>query len=118
MDEHGFRLVSATEEVVQFQSSELTITASYYPQEMQVDVKAARLNRENSYEELGLSGMVGRASPTRLLELAAEKLRVNKEALAGDESYYHRLGEEARRESEAWTAYYSGKGPQPRGKLP
>ena len=113
-----FNIVEVTDRVVRFESPVVFVTASYYPNECQVDVTAAPLDRSDRYEELILSGMVGRPSPARLLQLAAEKLRTNEAALNGDRAYYARLGAERRRESEAWTAYYEGKAPQPRGKLP
>ena len=118
VDEHGFRLVEVTGEVVRYESPLVIVTASYYPSECQVDVTAAPVARPGQYDKLVLSGMVGRASPARLLELAAEKLRANPPALSGDRAYYERLGDEHRREAEARTAFYAGKGPQPRGKLP
>jgi hypothetical protein len=118
VDERGFRLVEVTDEVVRFESPNVIVTASYYPNESQVDVSATPADRPDRHEELILSGMVGQASPARLLQLAAEKLRTNDAALSGDQSYYTRLGDERRREAEAWTTYYEGKGPQPRRKLP
>jgi hypothetical protein len=118
VDEHGFRLVEASNEVVRWESPAAVGTASYYPPECQVDVTVAPVERRDLYDELVLSGMVGRASPERLLHLAAEKLRSDHAALRGDSPYYERLGDERRREAEAWTAFYAGKGPQPRGKLP
>ena len=115
---HGFRLVEATDHVVRFESPVVSVRASYYPSEMQVDVQAARLDQRDRYAELVLSGMVGRASPARLLELAAEQLRANVPALTGDPEYYACRGAERRAEAEALTAYAERKRPHPRGKLP
>jgi hypothetical protein len=118
VDERGFRLIEVSDQIVRFASPEVVVTASYYPSEAQVDVTVTQVDQLDRYEELILSGMVGRASPARLLQLAAEKLRTNDPALTGDQSYFTRLGDERRREAEAWTAYHEGTGPQPRGKLP
>ncbi len=118
VDERGFQLVEVNDEVVRFASPEAVVTASYYPSECQVDVTVVPADGRDRYEELILSGMVGQASPARLLQLAAEKLRPNVAALSGDQSYFARLGDKRRREAEAWTAYYEGEGPRPRGKLP
>jgi hypothetical protein len=103
--------------MVRFESADVEVSVSYFPPEGQVDL-FARLRRRDRYEEFVWSGMVGRASLARLVQLAAKALRGNAEALSGGELYYRRLGEARRRKAEEWTAFYQGKGPQPRGKLP
>lgn len=119
VEEHGFRLLNATEQEVRFESPSVTVTASYWPNEYQVDVIAALVDGRDMYDRLVLSGMVGRASPARLLEIAAEKLRGNTAVLTGDRAYYEQLGDKERRESQAWTDFWAKEGPDPRPrKLP
>jgi hypothetical protein len=62
--------------------------------------------------------MVGTASVARLLEIAVEQMSADPAILRGDQAFYEQLGAEKRRQSEEWTAYYAGKGPRPRGRLP
>jgi hypothetical protein len=120
VEEFGFRIAESGREVVRFESPSVVVIASFYDGEGgQLDVTAQRANETDRHASLILGGMVGRASVARVLQIAAEKLRANEPALQGDESYYRRLGEERRRESEAWMAYYAGKGPRPAtGRLP
>jgi hypothetical protein len=118
VDDYAFELVEATANVVRFASERVVVAATFYPNEWQVDLTAALSGDEDRYARLVLSGMVGRASPARVIELLAEKLRGNTPALTGDGSYYRQLGEEQRQKAEAWTAFYAGKGHKPTGKLP
>jgi hypothetical protein len=117
--EYGFCLVDAQDEVVRFESPRVVVKATFFAGDRgQLDLTAAPVDTTDPYAQFVLSGMVGRSSAIRLLRLAAEKLRANEAALLGDVSYYQRLADERRREAEAWTAFYAGKGPQPTGKLP
>jgi hypothetical protein len=66
------------------------------------------------------TGMAGRASLERLLELAGEAMRAESAVLEDDTGFYERLAAEQEKDSAERTAYYSGKGPRPRRsfKLP
>jgi hypothetical protein len=118
VSEYGFELSDASSEVVTFESPRVEVTASCYPSEHQVDVVARLAGTDDPHAQFVWSGMVGRASEARLVELAAEVFRKNGAALRGDESYYREIATEQQRLAEAWTAYYEGRGPQPTGKLP
>lgn len=93
--------------------------AAYQAEHGQVDVIVEPVAAHDTYEKLVISRMVGRASLARVLQLAADDLRANEPALRGEASFFRSLGEEQRRKSEAWTAYYAGEGPRPTtGNLP
>lgn len=95
----------------------LAVEAWYGPPG-EVEVRAFRLASADPYEIWIYTGMVGRASVDRLLEIALEQMRANPAILSGDQAYYVGIGIERRQRAKAWTAYYEGKGPQPTGKLP
>lgn len=78
----------------------------------------SRLASADRYEVWTYTGMVGTASVARLLEIAVEQMSADPAILRGDQAFYEQLGAEKRRQSEEWTAYYAGKVPQPRGRLP
>lgn len=56
------------------------------------------------------SGMVGRASVSRLLELALAEMQAEPAVLRGDINFYGELAERQSACSQEWTAYYSGRG--------
>ena len=117
LGEHGFRLVSESQHSVRFESETLGAEAHFDPRG-EVDVGVFRLGREAPFERWTYSGMVGRASVPRLLEIACERLTAEEAILRGDDEFFNRLSAEKRERAEQWTAYYSGEGPQPTGKIP
>ena len=117
LSDHGFRLVSDSDYLVRFESETLGAEADFDPRG-EVVVGVFRLGREAPWERWTYSGMVGRASVSRLLEIACERLTAEEAILRGEPSFFDRLAAEKRELAEEWTAYYSGKGPQPTGKLP
>ena len=85
----------------------------------EVLVKLSQLGDEDPYATWTCSGMVGRASVPRLLELAAEQLRGEDALLNADAASFERLAARQRQLAQQWTAYYAGTGPRPEtGKLP
>ncbi len=64
------------------------------------------------------SGMTGRATVERFLELAKERLLEDGRILAGDDGFYDGLAADQESERRRWNEYYQGEGPQPRGRLP
>lgn len=115
--EHGFSVVAEDHQHIRLESRSLGLEAWHDPRG-EVEVRVFRLDAADNYERWTYSGMVGAASLSRLLEIAGEQMSANPAVLRGDQAFYQHLGAENRRLSEAWTAYYAGKGPQPRGKLP
>lgn len=78
----------------------------------EVDVSVTPRDREWP-QRWSYSGMVGRASVGRLLELALAEMRAEPAILDGDLDFYERLGMENQASSHAWTEYYAGRGPRP-----
>jgi hypothetical protein len=103
--------------LVRFESGTLGAEAMFDPRG-EVGVEVFRLGREAPWERWTYGGMVGRASVPRLLEIASERLQAEEPVLRGEPAFFDRLAAEKRRATEEWTAYYAGKGPEPRGKLP
>jgi len=118
VDDCGFHIVTDEAQRVRFESARVSVTATFDPRgEIELDV--AELGREREFGKLALTGMVGRASVARVVQLLAGRLRANTLALRGDSAYFQRLREEQLAESERWTAYYAGRGPRPStGHLP
>ena len=116
----GFEVVSIEDERVRFESGAVAVTLTAYRSEGgQVDIRVARLGYETAVETLSLSGMVGTASLSRVVDLLAERLKEAEDALRGDQAYFERLAGEQRRLADEWTAYYAGRGSRPQtGKLP
>jgi hypothetical protein len=78
----------------------------------EVDVTAAPLGSEWP-RQWTWSGMVGRASVARLLELALEQLRAEPAILSGDAAFYDSLAAANEQASIAYTRWAEGKGPRP-----
>ena len=117
LTEHGFRVVHEDAHCVRLESVSLCAEAVWDPRgEVTISVF------QRGYRDSGTwsyTGMVGRASIPRLLEIAAERIRAQEQMLLGDDAFFEILAEEQRQASEALTAYYSRKGPRPRtGQLP
>jgi hypothetical protein len=117
IQDHGFKVVEEDQHHVRFESPTLAAEAWHDPRG-EVEVRVSRLESDDPHQVWTCTGMVGRASVSRLLEIAGEQMIANPDVLRGDQVFYEQLGAEKRRLSEAWTAFYAGKGPQPTGKLP
>ena len=111
-------MVDECDHVVRLQSPTLGAQATVDPRG-EVAIEVYRLGHEDPFDRWTWSGMVGRASLTRVLEIAMERLQADEAVLRGDSTYFDQLAMENKRISEEWTAYYAGKGPRPQtGKLP
>jgi hypothetical protein len=115
--DRGFRLVAEDQHHVRLESTTVSIEAWHDPRG-EVEVRVSPLDTADRYATWTYTGMVGAASVSRLLEIAVEQMNADPAILSGDQAFYGELAAENRRLSEAWTAYYAGKGPQPTGKLP
>lgn len=115
--DYGFRLAAEDQHHIRLESEALAVEAWHDPRG-EVEVRVSRLNSADRYAVWTYTGMVGTASVSRLLEIAVETMTADPAILSGDQAYYEQLAAENRLLSEAWTAYYAGKGPQPREKLP
>jgi hypothetical protein len=111
LDEGGFDIVEEESHQVIVQSTSLQVVVVHDPRG-EVDVYAFPRGVAR-YDGWTYSGMVGRASVARLLEIALTEMRSDPAILRGDASYYARLAEENQASRKAWTAYYAGQGPRP-----
>ncbi len=118
IDECGFHLVAEDEHHIRLESNVMAIEA-WYDTRGELDVDVFRLDSTDRHARWTYVGMVGNASTARLLEIAVEKMTADPAILTGDPAFYDRLAAESHRLSDAWTAYYSRKGPRPTtGRLP
>ncbi len=115
--ERGFVVVQAEADEVMFESPRLRSRARLSPRgELDVSVFPKDSPEWNGWS---YSGMVGRASVKRLLELALEQMVSEPRILLGDAAFYEQLASERRAEAGVFTSYAEGKGPRPsRGELP
>lgn len=118
VEDYGFRLVEEGEQVVRYESRSVMVAAVLDPRG-EVELRTSRLDDADPHATLTLHGMVGRASAARVVELLAAQLRDEDAALRGDPDFFEKLAVVQRKAAEAWTAYYSGRGPRPEtGRLP
>jgi hypothetical protein len=115
--DHSFHVTAEDQHHVRLESHAIAVDAWHDPRG-EVEVRVSRLDSTDRYAVWTYTGMVGTASVSRLFEIAAEKMAADPAILSGDEAFYAELATENRRLSEAWTASYTRKGPQPTGKLP
>lgn len=111
LEEHAFTIVEESAHEVVLESPGLRMRAALDPRG-EVDVYVAQKGAHD-WEGWRYSGMVGLASVDRLLELAREHLLEDPRILAGDETFFERLADKRRAESQALTAFAEGKGPRP-----
>jgi hypothetical protein len=116
--DHGFQVTEEDRHRVRLESPTLVVEAFWDPRG-EVAVRVSRRGHEDWAESWNFEGMVGRATVSRLLQMAGEQMRAEAPVLLGDAAYYATLSAEQNRSAQEWTAYYSGRGPRPRsGKLP
>jgi hypothetical protein len=117
VEDYGFQLVEEGARFVRYASPSVMVDAAFDPRG-EVELRTSRMDDPDPHATHTLHGMVGRASAARVVELLAAQLRDEDAALRGDPDFFARLAATQREASRAWTAYYSGQGPQPTGKLP
>jgi hypothetical protein len=115
--DQGFSVVAEDRHHARFESETVGIDVWHDPRG-EIDVNVSPLGTTDRLATWTYTGMVGAASVARLLEIAVEQMSANPAILGADQTFYEQLATENRRASKAWTAYYSGKGPQPTGELP
>jgi hypothetical protein len=109
---HAFSVVSADEHVVRLQSPTLVIEV--VRDRGQVSVCAFPRDGGSARDGWAYTGMVGKASEHRLLEIAAERIVSEPSILLADPTFFAKVAAERRRSSAEWTAFYAGQGPQPK----
>jgi len=110
--DYGFRAVGEEAGLVRMESPTLGVLTVFDPRG-ELDVWVFRLGSESPLDSWTYTGMTGRASLPRLLEIAAEQMRDDPRLLQGDPTFFSRLGADNRRRSHELTAWASGKGPRP-----
>lgn len=100
---------------VRMESQTVGIDVTFDPRG-EVSVSVSRLVHADPFQAWVYTGLVGRASMERLLEIAGERMRAEGAVLRGDPDFFQRLGLDKREEAEAWTAFYAGRGPRPKRK--
>ena len=116
LTDEAFVIADEDQHRVVLDSTSLRIVVVHDPRG-EVDVAVFPRGQE-PWQGWSYTGMVGTASVSRLLELALERMRAEPPVLRGDCASYAALAEQASDNAEAWTAYYSGRGPRPGRRHP
>lgn len=112
----GFEVIDEQPGVLLLGSSDVTVRVVLDPRgELDVDVFRTGTDRKYGW---AYTGIVGRASARRLLELALGQMRSEPAILAGDADFYDALAVEKERKAREMTEYYAGRGPRPGRQLP
>ena len=118
VEDYRFRLIEEGKRGVRYASPSVVVEAVMDPRG-EIELRTTRVDDPDPHATLTLHGMVGRASAARVVELLAAQLRDEDAALRGDPDFFERLASVQRQAAEAWTAYYSRRGPRPEsGRLP
>ena len=118
VEDYGFSVVDEGAQAIRYASPSVVVDALVDPRG-EVELRTSRVDNPDPHATLTLHGMVGCASAARVIELLAADLRDKAAALRGDADFFARLAAVQREAAEAWTAYYSGRGPRPEtGRLP
>lgn len=112
----GFDIVEEDPHLLLLKSSIVSISAVLDPRG-EVDIDVFRTGSERLYG-WSYTGIVGRASVGRLLEIALTRMREEPAILRGDAEFYEALATKNKARAEALTEYYAGRGPRPGRSLP
>jgi hypothetical protein len=114
--DEGFEIVEEDRHLLLLRSSIVTARVVHDPRgEVDIDVFPTGGDRLYGWS---YTGMVGRASVGRLLEIALAQMREEPAILRGDADFYEALAVEKRARAHDLTEYYAGRGPRPRRHLP
>ncbi|UQX89634.1 hypothetical protein M6D93_06420 [Jatrophihabitans telluris] len=112
----GFDIVEEDPHLLLLKSSIVTVRVVLDPRG-EVDIDVFRTGGERLYG-WAYTGIVGRASVGRLLEIALAQMRQEPAILRGDAEFYEALANEKRARAHAMTEYHAGRGPRPGRRLP
>jgi hypothetical protein len=101
---------------VSLKSSVVNVRAVLDPRG-EVDIDVFRTGSERLYG-WSYTGIVGRASVGRLLEIALARMREEPAILRGDADFYEELAITKKAKAHALAEYYAGRGPRPGRHLP
>jgi hypothetical protein len=112
----GFEIVEEDLHLVLLRSSNVSIRAVHDPRgEVDIDVFRTGGDRISGWS---YTGIVGRASVGRLLEIALAEMSEEPAILRGDAEFYEALAIKNQARAQALTEYYAGRGPRPGRHLP
>jgi hypothetical protein len=107
----GFEIVEEDPHLLLLKSSIVSIRAVLDPRgEVDIDVFRTGSERLHGWS---YTGIVGRASVRRLLEIALAQMREEAAILRGDAEFYEALAAKKKARAEALTEYYAGRRPRP-----
>lgn len=112
----GFEIAEEEPHLLLLASPTVSVRAVLDPRdELDVDVFQAGSDRLYGWSYMDI---VGRASVSRLMEIALAEIREDPAILRGDAAFYEALATEKRARAHAMTEYYAGRGPRPGRHLP
>ena len=115
--EQGWTIAEQSDGFVRMSSNTLVAQFALDPRgELNVSVTPAGVEQRLGWT---YSGIVGRASVERLVEIAHDKMLEDPRVLSGDAAYFAELAEERRRQQAEYNARVSGYAvPRSPGRLP
>lgn len=112
----GFEIVEEDLHLVLLRSSIVSVRAVLDPRG-EIDIDVFRTGSDRRYG-WSYTGIVGRASVGRLLEIALGQMKEEPAILRGDAEFYEALATKNKARAHALTEYYAGRGPRPGRHLP
>lgn len=112
----GFEVIEERSGLLLLEMSSISVRVALDPRG-ELDVDVFRTGTDPHYG-WAYTGIVGRASAGRLLELALAQMRSEPAILAGDPHFYDALAAEKKLRAHEMTEYYAGRGPRPGRHLP
>jgi hypothetical protein len=112
----GFEIVEEDPHMLLLRSSIVSVRAMLDPRG-EVDVDVFRTGSDRLYG-WSYTGIVGRASVGRVLEIAHAQMTEEPAILRGDAEFYEALATQNKARAQAMTEYYAGRRPRPGRRLP
>lgn len=114
--DEGFEITEEDAHLLLLKSVADTVRVVFDPRG-EVDIDVFRTGSDRLYG-WSYTGIVGRASVGRLLEIALGQMREDSAILRGDAEFYEALADEKRARADDLTEYYAGRRPRPGRHIP
>jgi hypothetical protein len=112
----GFEITEEDPHLLLLRSSVVSVRVVHDPRgEVDIDVFRTGADRLHGWS---YTGIVGRASVGRLLEVAFAQMTDEPAILRGDTAFYEAVATEKRARAQALSEFYAGRGPRPGRHLP
>jgi hypothetical protein len=112
----GFAIAEEEPHLLVLKSSNVTVRAVLDPRgELDIDVFRTGTDCHHGW---ACTGIVGRASVGRLLEIALAQMLSEPTILTGDADFYNALDDEKQLQAHEMNEYLAGRGPRPGRHLP